>query len=191
MQKKLLLDGCSFTYGLNLKPHETLEHHFVECGYDVLNLSRPGKSNHAIALDVYKNLEHCDVVVVGWTFSSRWHLKYHEHDIDLLASRTQIELPHLIDTETIEQNYQELHQSLYGLFDIAHWNQTSDMLVDLTHAMITTHQKRSVFFGLESRNTQCSIYIPHVPSNHRLPCGHLNSNGTTHLFNKLTFLLEQ
>lgn len=191
MQKKLLLDGCSFTYGLNLKPNETLEHHFIECGYEVLNLSRPGKSNHAIALDVYKNLEHCDVVVVGWTFSSRWHLKYHEHDIDLLASRTQIELPCLIDTETIEQNYQDLHQSLYGLFDITHWNQTSDMLVDLTHAMIATHQKCSVFFGLEPRNTQCPIYIPHVPSNHRLPCGHLNSNGTTHLFNKLTFLLEQ
>ena len=52
MEKKLLLDGCSFTYGLGLKKEETLEHHFIENGYQVLNLSRPGKSNHAIALDV-------------------------------------------------------------------------------------------------------------------------------------------
>ena len=191
MQKKLLLDGCSFTYGLNSAPHETLAHHFIECGYEVLNLSRPGKSNHAIALDVYNNLKYCDVAVVGWTYSSRWHLKYHEFDIDLLASKLQIELPHLIDTETIEQNYQELHRSLYGLFDTTHWNQTSDMLVDLTHAMITAHQKRSVFFSLEPRKVMCPIYVPHVPSNHKLPCGHLNANGTTHLFNNLTLLLEQ
>ena len=33
MEKKLLLDGCSFTYGLGLKKEETLEHHFIENGY--------------------------------------------------------------------------------------------------------------------------------------------------------------
>ena len=60
MQKRLLLDGCSYTYGLNLKREETLEHHFIENGYQVLNLSRPGKSNNAIALDIYNNIDNFD-----------------------------------------------------------------------------------------------------------------------------------
>ena len=95
MQKKLLLDGCSYTYGLNLLKEHTLEHHFIESGYEVLNLSRPGKSNNAIALDVYNNI------------------------------------------------------NAYNL------------------------------------------YYPHVPPLHRLPCGHLNADGTTNLYNNLTHIIEQ
>ena len=29
MQKRLLLDGCSFTYGLGLERESTLEHHLL------------------------------------------------------------------------------------------------------------------------------------------------------------------
>lgn len=189
MQKKLLLDGCSFTYGLGLDREATLEHHFIECGYEVLNLSRPGKSNHAIALDVYQHFNQFDVVVVGWTFSSRWHLQYHNSDIDLLASRQQLELPYTIDSGQIEQSYTELHRALYSLFDIQHWNRVSDMLIDSTYALL--QQKQTLFFSWETRDTQCSVYYPHVASNHRLPCGHLNANGTTNLFNNLMALIEQ
>jgi len=191
MEKKLLLDGCSFTYGLGLKKEETLEQHFIENGYQVLNLSRPGKSNHAIALDVYNHINDADVVVVGWTYSSRWHLKYHGDDIDLLATRMQIELPHTIDSGAIEQSYQELHRSLYSLFDSTHWDQISDMLVDTTAAAIIQQQKACVFFSWETRNTKCPLYYPHVPKSHRLPDGHLNAEGTTQLFNHLTYLIEQ
>lgn len=189
MEKKLLLDGCSFTYGLGLKKEETLEHHFIENGYQVLNLSRPGKSNHAIALDVYNHIDKVDVVVVGWTFSSRWHLKYHGDNIDLLATRLQIELPYTIDSGAIEQSYQDLHRSLYSLFDSTHWDQTSDMLVDTTHAL--AQQKSTVFFSWEPRDTQCSLYYPHIPVSLRLPCGHLNADGTTYLFDNLTAKLTQ
>lgn len=189
MHKKLLLDGCSFTYGLNLSREETLEQHFIECGFEVLNLSRPGKSNHAIALDLYNHHSKVDAIVVGWTFSSRWHLHYHNKDIDLLPSREMLELPHALDSGGIEQSYQQLHRSLYSLFDVRHWNQVSDMLIDSTHTLIK--HKQHLFFSWEPRNTKCYVYMPHVIAQHRLPCGHLNRDGTANLFEKLISQLEK
>lgn len=191
MQKRLLLDGCSFTYGLNLLRNQTLEQHFVESGYEVVNLSRPGKSNSAISLDLYNNIDSCDLLIVGWTFSSRWYLKYHEVDIDLLANREHVELPHTLDSRLIEQSYQELHRSFYSLFDVTYWNQQSDMLIDNTAALAAQRGKQAVFFSWETRNVACDIYYPHVISSHRLPCGHLNADGTTNLYNTLTHLIEQ
>lgn len=191
MQKRLLLDGCSFTYGLGLASDQTLEQHFVKSGYDVINLSRPGKSNHAMALDIYQNLDRADIVVAGWTFSSRWHINYHQHDIDFLASRQQVELDPGLDNGDIEQSYQELHKTLYSLFDAAHWNRYSDMLVDYVAALAAQQTKQSVFFSWESRATQTKLYYPHINSSQRLPDGHLNAAGTTYLFDKLTAIIEQ
>lgn len=191
MQKRILLDGCSFTYGLGLDREQTLEHWFLESGYTVVNLSRPGKSNQAMALDIYSNVDQCDIVVAGWSFSSRWHLQYHGQDIDLLAGREKVELPHTLDSGLIEQSYQELHRSLYSLFDAAHWSQVSDMLIDNTATLVTQRGKLGVFFSWEPRTIKSDLYYPHVISSHRLPDGHLNADGTANLFNKLTALIEQ
>ena len=191
MNKKILLDGCSFTYGLHLPREHTLEHYFAECGYNVKNLSRPGKSNHAMALDVYHNIDYADILVVGWSFSSRWHLNYHQQNIDFLANREQLELPHALDSGEIEKSYQDLHKSLYSMFDVDHWNQTSNMLVDNTAAMATQKGKKVVFFSWEPRATNCAVFLPHVPSGHRLKDGHLSQIGTKNLFDKLTAIIEQ
>jgi hypothetical protein len=191
MQKRLLLDGCSYTYGLNLQREETLEQHFIESGYEVINLSRPGKSNSAIALDLYNNIDSCDILVVGWSFSSRWHLKYHSHNIDLLATRETVELPHTLDSGLIEQSYQDLHRAFYSLFDAEYWSKHSDMLVDNSAALAAQRGKQSVFFSWESRKTTCDIYYPHVPLAHRLSCGHLNAKGTITLYSNLTHIIEQ
>jgi len=191
MQKKLLLDGCSFTYGLGLNRNETLEHHFIESGYEVFNLSRPGKSNQAIALDLYNHIQDFDLVIAGWTFSSRWHLQYNSHNIDLIPSRQYIELPHILDANDIEQSYVDLHRSLYSFFDVAHWNQVSDMLIDCTHAHFEKQNKQVIFFSWESRSIACPIYYPHINKLDRLPDGHLNANGTTKLYAKLTSIIEQ
>jgi hypothetical protein len=191
MQKKILLDGCSFTYGLNLAQEETLEHHFIELGYNVLNLSRPGKSNHAISMDIYNNIDQVDIVVAGWTFSSRWYIQYHHQHIDFLASRAYLELLDLRDAELIEQSYQDLHKSFYSMFDQTYWNQYSNMLIDTASCLVKCADKKAVWFSWEPRKTQSSVYYPHVPVKHRLPCGHLNANGTTFLFNNLIELIEQ
>jgi hypothetical protein len=191
MQQRLLIDGCSFTYGLHLDPKETLNQHFVELGYEVTNLSRPGKSNSAIALDVYENFEKHDAVVVGWTFSSRWHLKYHKQNIDLLSSKEFIELPLELDSQCIEDSYQLLHKSLYSLFDTDHWNSVSDMLVSTAYSNIISQNKQVLFFSWEPRNVKIPVFLPHVTPSHRLPDGHLNADGTAHLFRNLIKLIEQ
>lgn len=188
MVKTILLEGCSFTYGLGLKKEETLEQHFIESGYEVINLSRPGKSNHAMALDIYKNLHRCDIVIVGWSFSSRWYLNYHGVDIDLQVGRQFMEVVDIIDADQIEHSYSELHKTVYNLFDSQHWNTTSDMLIDFTKTYIGN--KSSVFYSWEHRNVKCPVYYPHMTSKHRLPDGHLNADGTRHLFERITAQLS-
>jgi len=191
MRISLLLDGCSLTYGLNLPASQTLEHHFFECGYEVTNVSRPGKSNQAIALSLYEHAPKHDLIVAGWTFSSRWYMRYHQQNIDLLPTRSEIELPEMLDADELEQSYRDLHRSFYSVFDSAHWNQVSDMLVDTTGAWLKQQQKQTVFFSWEPRSCLHQIYFPHMPPGHRLPCGHLNQLGTKKLFENLTHIIEQ
>ena len=85
MRARLYLDGCSFTYGTGLSAESTLAHLLAnQGGYNVRNNSRPGKSNLSIALDAYDNIHNHDIIIIGWTFSSRTYLKYNNIDIDLL-----------------------------------------------------------------------------------------------------------
>jgi hypothetical protein len=189
MVKSLYLDGCSYTYGLNLKSEETLTQHFIESGYNVSNQSRPGKSNLAIAIDTFNHAQDCDVVVVGWTFSSRFYLKYLDLHIDLLPPRTQIELPQVIDADEIESSYSDLHKHFYSLHDSDYFDNMSDMLIAQTYCRLLSLGKNIVFFSWEKRKVE-NLYYPHIHANHRLACGHLNANGTTHLYNKLQGLID-
>jgi hypothetical protein len=189
MTARLYLDGCSFTYGIGLSQQSTLGHLFANSGgYLVTNNSRPGKSNLAIALDAYDNIANHDVIVIGWTFSSRTYLKYHNRDIDFLPSRLTLESLDTVDSEEIEKSYQDLHKQLYSLFDIDHYNKTSDMLVSMTYQMALNLNKKIVFFSWDKRDVTIPLLYPHVPARHRLPCGHLNESGTEYLYNTLQAL---
>jgi hypothetical protein len=190
MQKKMLLNGCSFTYGLNLQPYETLNHLFITSGYEVVNQSRPGKSNNAIAFDVYKDFDHYDLIVLGWSFSSRWSMQYLGQNIDLLPGREHIELMTDQDAQLIEESYSGLYKHFYSMFDTQYWNSYSDMLIDYTAALLQKHQKKFVFFSMEPRNCATKVYVPHIRPNHRLKCGHFNADGTKSLFDRLTNIIE-
>jgi hypothetical protein len=190
MQKRLLLDGCSFTYGLNLQSYQTLNHLFIESGYNVTNQSRPGKSNNAISFDTYKNFRDADIVVLGWTFGSRWSLEYLDRKIDLLPGREYLELANSQDAQLIEESYLEFYKNFYSLFDPQYWNKYSDMLIDQTAALLQAHQKKFVFFSMEPRDCATKVYVPHIQPSHRLKCGHLNADGTKSLFERLTRIIE-
>jgi len=190
MSKKLYLDGCSFTYGVNLKKEEKLEHLFIESGYDVTNFSRPGKSNMAIAIDTFNNFVNHDVIVIGWTFSSRFYLKYLEQHIDLIPTRPNIEVENVLNADAIEQSYSDLYKHFYSLHDTDYFRNLSDMLVTQTYCQLHNSGKKIVFFSWEKR-TLDKIFYPHVAGNHRLPCGHLNNNGTNYLCNTIQQLLNE
>ena len=192
MPARLYLDGCSFTHGTGLPSDSTLAHLLVNLGrYNVTNNSRPGKSNLAIALDAYDNISNHDIIVIGWTFSSRTYLKYNNIDIDLLPSRFQLESMDLLDSQMIEQSYQELHKQLYSLFDINHYNKISDMLVSMTYQMALNLNKKIIFFSWDKRNVTIPLFYPHVPAEYKLPCGHLNAHGMKNLYNKIQILSAQ
>ena len=82
----LYLDGCSLVYGDGLPREQSLGNLFKDLGgYNVTDCSRSGKSNIAIALDAYQSFKDYDVIILGFTFSSRFHLKYNNQNLDFFS----------------------------------------------------------------------------------------------------------
>ena len=182
---KLYLDGCSFTYGLNLPPEHTLAHLFsVDGGYKVTNGSRNGKSNLAIAMDAYKNSQDHDVVVLGFTYSGRFHIKYDDYNVDFQPSKYELPITGPV-SEEINQTYSEFHKYFYSLYQRPFCDDLSDFLIDSVASYILSQGKRLLIFSWEKRNTQTQILYPYVPPRFRLPCGHFDEPGTKHLYHVL------
>lgn len=192
MVKKLYLDGCSFTWGLNIDPEQRLEHLFKHNGgYIVGNYARPGKSNLAIAQDVFNNAQNYDTIVVGWTFATRFYLKYDNYDLDFLPSRTELDLPENRDTGIIDQAYGEFHKYFYTLYKEPYIDNLSDMLISYSYAYCNQLGKKVLFFSWEHRNVNFDLYKPYIHPQERLPCGHLTAQGTQRLFDTLQELINE
>ena len=176
---KLYLDGCSFTYGIGLDESQRLHSKFKSAGHEVTNLSRPGKSNTAIALDTFNNIDKFDKFVLGFTFSNRYYLKFRNTDIDLLGTRFELDTTNNAD---LEESYKNLHKAFYTLYDTQHWNNVSNMLVDNILSTLKLQSKKVFAFSWEIRNTTNQLYYPIVLPEDRLSDGHLNAKGTQKLF---------
>ena len=114
MVNRLYLDGCSFTYGLNLDKNYTLETLFTEHGkWCVNNQSRNGKSNLAIAMDAYQNCQDHDTFVLGFTFSGRFHIKYQQHNIDFQPIKYMLPLVPDYNVDQLELVYDKFHKYFY------------------------------------------------------------------------------
>ena len=185
---RLYLDGCSFTYGLGLEHQHTLAGLWQD-QYEVINKSRPGKSNLAIALDAFENIPSCDVVVIGWTFSSRSYLKYQKYDIDLLPTRTVVELPFEQDTKLMSDIYTDLHRNFYALYDSEFADHNSNFLISSIDNLCKIEQKKSAFFSIEKRKTNVKLYYPTISPAMRLSDGHWNRLGTNHVYTVLQQLI--
>ena len=180
----LYLDGCSFTWGTGLDSKDTLYSKFEKAGYNVLNFSRPGKSNSAIAQDTYNNIDSADIFILGFTFSARYHLKFDNIDIDLLPSNYNWQYDFIKwQGNSMNDVVNNLHKNFYTLFDHTYWNKFSDMLVDNTINSLTLRNKKIFVFSWEKRNTKNKILYPIIPD--RLSDGHLNTIGTKKLFDMI------
>ena len=192
MVDSLYLDGCSYVYGLNIDSKFNLESKFKsEGGYNVANLARPGKSNLAIAMDVYKNAHKFDVVVVGWTHSTRFYLELDNLDIDFLPTRTNLDLPDTADSAIIDTAYHNFHKYFYSMYQPPFIDKFSDMLVETTYHWLKSLGKRVVFFAFEPRSVNIDLYIPYRSPEFTLPCGHLNVRGTEYLYHNLQRMLGE
>jgi hypothetical protein len=179
---KLYLDGCSYTYGLGLPESQRLQSMFEDAGYEVTNLSRPGKSNTAIVLDTFNNINNFDRFVLGFTYSSRYYVKFRNIDIDLIGTRFELDKS---DQVEIEDAYTELHKAFYTLYDNQYWDNVSDMLIDNLLANIKLQSKKVFPFSWETRKITNQLFYPVMLPRDRLLDGHLNAVGTQKLFNQI------
>jgi hypothetical protein len=147
--KKIYVDGCSYTYGLNLDREFSLAR-LINANED---RSRPAKSNIAMTQDLYRALDSdFDVFVIGFTFSSRFLFDYNGAPIDMHPNDSGIHFEGSKTGHTDEQEYKELHKLFYKYSATNVFDSRSDYIVDSTIALLEQQQKQYVIFSWENRN---------------------------------------
>ena len=142
---KLYLDGCSYVWGAILDPQYNLNTLFGN-EFEVTNRSRGGKSNLAIAMDYYKYGKDHDVVVIGWTFATRFYLKYDTVDLDFFPTRAKglHPIPSMqTDVNLLEDAYFEFHKHFYRLYNEPFISEFSDMLIDQSQLLSQDRQQKT------------------------------------------------
>jgi hypothetical protein len=181
---KLYLDGCSLTYGQGLERDKSLGHLYKTRGlYQVTDNSRPRKSNLLIAVDTYENYREHDVFVLGFTFSERFGIKYHNDNLDFFAGFHGQGLE--LSSKSLDNTHCELHKYFYTVFGNPFCNNLSDMLVDSLVSFLISQGKTVVPFSWQQRATNVEILYPYIMPADRLEDGHLNESGTIKLFDIL------
>lgn len=185
---RLYLDGCSYTYGHGLPREQSLGSLFRNLGgYEVADFSRPGKSNLAISLDTYKNIDNYDVFVLGWTYSSRFTLKYQGQDLDFyVGAHGQ---GYGLQPQALDDAHNKIHKYFYTVFSHPYCDHLSDMIVDTTVSNLLASNKKVIPFGWEKRSVKNTLYYPYIQPEQRLPDGHLNFSGMTALYHYLQNLM--
>jgi hypothetical protein len=189
MVMRLYLDGCSLTYGQGLPREQSLGELFrTHGGYEVTDLSRPGKSNLAIAYDAYQHFYDYDVIVLGWTYSSRFTLKYQDQDLDFYVGSHGLGLD--LKPDFLNEAHIQVYKYFYTVFGHPYCDRLSDMLVDNTTVSASQNNKKVLSFSWEQRQVKSTIRYPYIPNTQRLSDGHLNQSGTENLFHYLQNLLQ-
>ena len=190
MVKRLYLDGCSLTYGYGIPREDSLGNLFrVEGSYDVMDKSRPGKSNISIAVDTYRHYKEFDTIVLGFTYSARFGLEWGEQNIDFYPGFHQKGFG--IDPERLDHASLQIYKYFYSVFGPPYSNNLSNMLVDTLVAFLESQGKTVLPFAWENHQTQKKLFYPYIEPDLRLPDGHLNIEGTRHLFNLLQDILDE
>jgi hypothetical protein len=182
---KLYVDGCSFTYGQGLDRKFSIGNQIGA----TLDLSTPGKSNTAMAVDLYKNIHNFDVFVIGLTYPSRYtfydgdtpvHLTPGTNNIDLLTGHPM--------GEFIETTYPRFYKVLWALTNSDEMRALSDFYINAIIRLLEDNKKQYVIYSWEALAcTNKNYFVPrfHTITQYRLPDGHLNEQGMTELANTI------
>jgi hypothetical protein len=188
--KRLYLDGCSLTYGQGLDRKDSLGALFdTRGGYQVLDYSRPGKSNMAIVFDTYQHFHNYDTFVLGFTYSSRFGLKYKDQNLDFFPGFHGRGLA--LEPETLDIAQTEMYKYFYSVFGSPYCDDLSDMLIDTLISFLISQNKKVVGFSWEHRKTICHLEYPLIGPSERFNDGHLNVKGTEQLFNFLQNIINE
>jgi hypothetical protein len=192
---KVYIDGCSLTYGQGLSRDKSLGQLLVNIGnHQVMDKSRPAKSNQAIIADTWNNRNNYDVYFLGFTYSNRYHIKFRNLDIDLYPSKiTNINYQKYNDS-IIEDAVSMMHKGSYILYDGIFYSQQSDILVDMIISKLKSLKKIVIPYSWEKRTIDSDIFYPIYTEEFHISKTdpHLNEKGTKHLFDTLQLkLLEE
>ena len=190
MVKKLYLDGCSLTYGQGVDRKDSLGVLFnTRGGYEVLDYSRPGKSNMAIVFDTYQHFRDYDTFVLGFTFSSRFGLKYKDKNLDFFPGFHGRGSD--LEPETLAIAQIEMYKYFYSVFGSPYCDDLSDMLIDTLMSFLISQNKKVVGFSWQDRKTICHLEYPLIGPDKRFDDGHLNVNGIEQLFDFLQNIINE
>jgi hypothetical protein len=90
------------------------------------------------------------------------------------------------NVDQLELVYDKFHKYFYSLYQSPFCDDLSDFLIDAVCGYLISQGKKVIAFSWERRNTQTPLLYPFVRPEQRLPCGHLNKEGTQHLYNLIT-----
>ena len=186
---KAYIDGCSLVYGHGLPREQSLASLFSSIGeYEVLDKSSPGKSNMSICFDAYQHRQNFDIFILGFTFSNRFSIKYHDQELKFFTGAVQ-STGFELEPESLDFAHLNIQKYFYSVYGYPYCNQLSDMLIDTTVNFLKK-DKTVIAFSWEKRHTETDLYYPYIPPEDRLPDGHLNRNGMTKLFHNLQNILN-
>lgn len=182
--QKLYIDGCSLVYGDGLTRDKSIGHLFKTLGgYDVLDLSRSGKSNLAIAFDTYQNYKDFDVIVLGFTYSSRFYIKYNNQNLDFYLKEKESGFG--INDAALDIAQENVYKHFYTIFGHPYCDDLSDMVIDGLISFLKSQGKKVIAFSWQHRNVKSTMFYPYIPPSSRLADGHLNEQGMIELYHYL------
>jgi hypothetical protein len=188
--QRLYLDGCSLVYGDGLPRDQSLGHLFQTLGeYNVTDNSRSAKSNLAIAMDAYQNYRDHDVIVLGFTYSSRFYIKYNEHNLDFYLRAKQGSFG--LSDAMLDDAHAHVYKYFYTIFGHPYCDDLSDMIIDGVLSFLQAQQKKVIAFSWQQRKTAMKLFYPYIPPSKRLEDGHLNQAGMLSLYDYLQNLIGQ
>ena len=190
MVKRLYLDGCSLTYGQGLDRKDSLGALFaIPGGYDVIDKSRPGKSNIAIAFDTYQNYKNFDTFVLGFSYADRFGIQYQDQNLDFFPGFHGKGLG--LTNGLLDVAHIEMYKYFYSVYGSPYSDKLSNMLIDTLVSFLISKNKKVVGFSWQHRDVQCQLAYPYIPPMQRLEDGHLNKAGTVTLFNLIQNILDE
>lgn len=185
---RIYVDGCSYTAGHGLAKRFSLASLMAQCGHDVIDKSRVGKSNYSMALDLHAEQNDFDFYVIGWTYAQRVEYQFDDVRIDGSVSQLDIGLGNHLMGDFLEKEYKELNARFFRY--ISRFDNFSDFAVDSCAALLS---RRTIkFFSWEERRCTTPLMYPKFDQSHRQQdtenwqtVGHLNEAGMHKLCNMI------
>lgn len=150
---KVYIDGCSYTYGLRLAREYSLANLLsTKTDWEIIDRSRPGKSNYSMCLDLYFDQSDADLYIINWTYGYRLELKINENIVDLIPNRTGTDV---FDIETLAKEYDQTRDKFFSY--VNRFDEMNDFFVDASIISLRSKDKKFIISSWEPRQSKETV----------------------------------